>query len=139
MPEHQLSGILKSSGKEGPAGASQQEYTVSQEDSRRGEPLAINPEPIGRFSLTQMLPTLVFDVALPILAFNVLTSYGVPTLWALIVGGLFPASNNLHVWVKSRKLEPLGMIVMTFLAIGTVASLISGSVFVALIIESILT
>ncbi len=34
------------------------------------DPLASNPEPVGGFHFTQMLPTLVFDVALPILAFN---------------------------------------------------------------------
>ena len=70
---------------------------------------------------------------------RVLTSYGGSTLGALIVGGLFPASNNLRVWVKSRTLEPLGLIVLTFLALGTVASLISGSVFFTLIKESLLT
>jgi intracellular septation protein A len=101
--------------------------------------LAINPEPAGGFSFTQMLPTLVFDVAMPILAFNALTSYGVSTLWALVAGGLFPAINNLRVWAKSRRLEPLGIIVMIFLVIGTAASLISGSVFFALIKESFLT
>jgi hypothetical protein len=103
------------------------------------DPLAINPEPSGRFSFTQLLPALVCDVAMPILAFNVLTSYGVSTLGALVAGGLFPASNNLRVWVKSRRLEPLGLIVMAFLAIGTAASFISGSVFFALIKESMLT
>ena len=103
------------------------------------EPLVINPEPTGGFSFKQMLPTLVFDVAMPIIAFNVLTRYGVSTLWALVAGGLFPASNNLRVWAKSRRLEPLGIIVMTFLVIGTAASLISGSVFFALIKESLLT
>src|SRR5215510_1811399 len=41
------------------------------------DPLALNPEPVGRFNFTQMLPALVFDVAMPIIAFNVLTSYGV--------------------------------------------------------------
>jgi intracellular septation protein A len=103
------------------------------------DPLAINPEPAGGFSFKQMLPTLVIDVAMPIVAFNLLTSYGVSTLWALVAGGLFPAINNLRVWVKSRRLEPLGIIVMTFLVIGTAASLISGSVFFALIKESFLT
>jgi intracellular septation protein A len=103
------------------------------------DPLAINPEPAGGFSFKQMLPTLVFDVAMPIIAFNVLTRYSVSTLWALVAGGLFPASNNLRVWAKSRRLEPLGLIVMTFLVIGTAASLISGSVFLALIKESFLT
>jgi intracellular septation protein A len=97
------------------------------------------PEPAGNFNFTQMIPTLVFDVAMPIVAFNLLVHYGVSTLWALVAGGLFPALNNLRVWIKSRKLEPLGIIVMTFLAIGTAASLISGNVFFTLIKESFLT
>jgi intracellular septation protein A len=104
-----------------------------------GDPLATNPEPAGGFSFKQMLPTLVFDVAMPIVVFSVLTSYSVSTLWALVAGGLFPAINNLRVWAKSRRLEPLGIIVMTFLVIGTIASLMSGSVFFALIKESFLT
>jgi intracellular septation protein A len=103
------------------------------------DPLAMNPEPPGNFSFAQMLPTLVIDVAMPIVAFNVLTHLGVSTLWALVAGGIFPAINNLRVWVKSRRLEPLGIIVMTFLVVGTAASLISGSVFFALIKESFLT
>jgi len=101
--------------------------------------LAISPEPAGRFSFKQMIPTLVFDVAMPIVAFNVLTRYGVATLLALVAGGIFPAINNLRVWARSRRLEPLGIIVMAFLVIGTAASLISGSVFFALIKESFLT
>jgi hypothetical protein len=103
------------------------------------DPLAINFEPAGGFSFKQMLPTLAIDVAMPIVAFNLLTRYGVSTLWALVAGGLFAAINNLRVWAKSRRLEPLGIIVMTFLVIGTAASLISGSVFFALIKESFLT
>jgi intracellular septation protein A len=100
---------------------------------------ATNPEPTGGFSFVQMLPTLIFDVAMPIVAFNVLTRHGVSTLWALVAGGLFPAINNLRIFIKSRRLEPLGIIVMTFLVVGTAASLISGSVFFALIKESFLT
>ena len=109
------------------------------------DPLAINPDPApatdpgGDFSFLQMLPTLLVDVAMPILAFNVLIHFGVSTLWALVAGGLFPALNNLRVWATSRRLEPLGIIVMTFLVIGTAASLISGSIFFALIKESFLT
>jgi hypothetical protein len=72
-----------------------------------------------------MIPTLVFDVAMPIVAFNVIVNHGVSTLWALVAGGLCPAINNLRIWVKSRRLAPLGIIVMTFLVIGTAASLIS--------------
>ncbi|HUH85013.1 MAG TPA: VC0807 family protein [Stellaceae bacterium] len=97
------------------------------------------PSPAPRFSFAQMLPTLIFDVAMPIVIFNLLSAYGVPTLWALVAGGLSPAVNNIRIWVKSRRLEPLGIIVMAFLTIGTATSLITGSVFFTLIRESFLT
>jgi intracellular septation protein A len=109
------------------------------------DPVAVNsdpapaPEPGALFSFMQMLPTLVVDVAMPMITFNVLTHNGVSTLWALAAGGLFPALNNLRVWITARKLEQLGIIVMTFLVIGTAGSLISGSVFFMLIKESVLT
>ncbi len=99
----------------------------------------LNPDPPGKFSFRQMLPTLIYDVAMPIIAFNLLTKYGVSTLLALVAGGIFPAANNIITFVKSRRLEPLGIIVMIFLAVGSAASLISGSVFFALIKESFLT
>src|SRR5260370_36667309 len=78
--------------------------TAVGERSQMTDPLAINPEPAGRFSFQQMIPTLVFDVAMPIVAFNVLTRYGVATLWALVAGGLFPSVHNLRVWPRSRGL-----------------------------------
>ena len=95
--------------------------------------------PGGNFRFAQMLPTLVFDVALPIAAYALLTGIGVPTLWAVVAGGIFPAANIARVWIRSRRLEPLALIVLTFLAVGTAISLISGSVFVALVKESFLT
>ena len=92
-----------------------------------------------RFSFVQVLPTLIFDVVLPVVLFDLLTHYGVPTLWALVVGGLSPALNNLRIWATSRRLEPLGMIVLTLLAVSAAASLISGNIFFALIKDSFLT
>jgi hypothetical protein len=103
------------------------------------DPLATTAEPVENFSFAVMLPTLIFDVAAPIVIFNVLTASGVPTLWALVLGGLSPALNTLRVWAKTRRLEPLGIIVISFMVLGTTASLISGSVFVALIKDSFLT
>ena len=50
------------------------------------DPFPVNlipaPEPGGEFSFMQMIPTLVFDVAMPIVEFNVLVHYGFSTLWA---------------------------------------------------------
>ncbi|MGO9607729.1 MAG: VC0807 family protein [Candidatus Binataceae bacterium] len=42
-------------------------------------------------------------------------------------------------WLKSHRLDPLGIIVLSFIAVGTATSLISGSVFFALIKESFIT
>jgi hypothetical protein len=56
-----------------------------------------------------------------------------------VAAGLSPAINNLRAWVISGRLQPLGLIVMSFLAIGAAASLISGSVFFALIKDSFLS
>jgi hypothetical protein len=109
------------------------------EEQPMAEPSIANSAPGGEFRFRQMLPTLLFDVAMPIVVFNLLARYGVPTLWALVAGGLSPAVNNLRVWARARRLEPLGIIVMSFLAVGTAVSLISGSVFVALIKDSFMT
>jgi intracellular septation protein A len=102
-------------------------------------PSAYDPQKDSGFNLRQTLPSLIFDIALPIVAFNVLTGFGISTLWALVAGGVFPAANIARGWLKSRRLDALGIIVLTFLVLGTAASLISGSVFFALIKESMLT
>jgi hypothetical protein len=69
----------------------------------------------------------------------VLTAAGVPTLYALAAGGVFPLVSIARGWRKTGQIEPLGIIVVAFLAIGTAASLISGSVFFALVKDSMLT
>jgi intracellular septation protein A len=98
-----------------------------------------NVEPDVNFSFAQMIPTLILDVLAPILVFFVLTRYGVSTLLALVAGGLFPAVNAARSWVTSHKIQPLGVIVLSFIALGTAASLISNSVFFTQVKESFLT
>jgi hypothetical protein len=101
--------------------------------------MTVASQPARGFSLRRALPALVLDVVVPIVVFNVLVRFGVPTLWALAAGGLFPAFNNIRGWIGSRRLEPLGIIVLGFLVAGTAVSLITGSVFIALAKASILT
>jgi hypothetical protein len=101
--------------------------------------IAAGGPPPRNISLKRMVPVLFVDVALPLAVFFLLQGYGVSTLLSLILAGLSPGLNNLRIWAKSRRLEPLGMIVIAFMAVGAIASLISGSVFFALIKESFLT
>jgi intracellular septation protein A len=98
-----------------------------------------NPASVPSFDFKAMLPTLIFDVVLPIILFNVLDHSGFPVLWAVVASGLSPALNNLRLWIKSHRIEPLGIIVITLIAIGAAASLISGSLLFAVIKESFLT
>ena len=93
----------------------------------------------SKFSLWSVVPTLFFDVVAPLLVFDLLSARGVPAVWALAAGGLSPALNNLRLWIRTRRIEPLGIIVMTLLGISTLTSLISGNVFFALIKDSFLT
>ena len=86
-------------------------------------------------SVGQVLPPLVFDLALPVLTYFVLTGFGVAKLLALCAGGVFPA---LNIARTQRRIQPLGVIVITFIAIGTAAALVSGSVFVALVKDFLL-
>jgi hypothetical protein len=89
-------------------------------------------------SVGQVLPPLVFDLALPVLTYFVLTGFGVAKLLALCAGGVFPALNIARTWLRSHRIQPLGVIVITFIAIGTAAALVSGSVFVALVKDFLL-
>lgn len=89
--------------------------------------------------LRQALPSLVFDAALPILVFQVLTRLGVSTLLSVAAGGVFPAGHIVYGWIRLRRVETLGLIVLAVMGIGTATSLMSGSVFFMLAKESVFT
>ncbi len=86
-----------------------------------------------------MLPDLVIDGALPAIAYQVLTHYGVSAVPALTAGAIFPAANIMRKFIATRRLDLIGAIVLFFIAIGVAASLISGSVLFVLIKESFIT
>ena len=67
-----------------------------------------DPATTGTFNLRLALPSILFDAVLPIAAFNILTSLGVSTLWALVAGGGFPAAHVTYGWMKSSRLDALG-------------------------------
>lgn len=99
---------------------------------------AASEEP-GQFHFAQLVPMLVFDVVAPIAIYDILTARGFPVLWSLVAGGLPPAFNNLRSWFRTGRLEPLGIIIVTLLAVSAVASLVSNNVFFVLVKESFLT
>jgi hypothetical protein len=86
-----------------------------------------------------LIPTLAADVIAPIVVFKVLNRYGVSPVWSVAASGIVPLLNNLFIWIRARRLEPLGIVVMAAIAIGTLASLVSSDPFYALIKDSFLT
>jgi hypothetical protein len=101
-------------------------------------PSIANP-PDGTPSLRAMVPDLVIDGALPAIAYQVLTRYGVAVVPALTAGAIFPIANIVRKFIATRSLDLIGAIVLLFLAIGVVTSLLSGNVFFVLIKESFIT
>jgi intracellular septation protein A len=98
------------------------------------------PPPTARpFRFAMLIPTLLVDVVAPIAIFKLLESFGVSPIWALASAALAPALNNLRIWIMSRRIEPLGIMVVAFGVIGMVASLVSGNLFYSLIKDSFLT
>jgi intracellular septation protein A len=90
------------------------------------------------FAVRQALPSLVLDLAMPMLVFFALRAFGVSTLLAIVAGGVFPLINVGRGWLLSQRIKPLGIIVITCIAFGTAAALISGSVLVALLKDFVL-
>jgi hypothetical protein len=87
-------------------------------------PVGATPKP---FRLTMLLPTLVVSVAAPIAIFKGLQAFGVAPVWALAAGCAPPVLNNLRVWIATRRLDPVGIVMMASIAGGPAAALISGT------------
>ncbi len=86
-----------------------------------------------------MLPSLIVDAGLPAIAYQILTRHDVSEVAALTAGAIFPAANIAIGFMKTRRIDLIGALVLLFIAVGTVTSLISGNVIFILVKESMLT
>jgi hypothetical protein len=101
-------------------------------------PAADPGRPAG-FSPRGMLVTLVPNVVLPWIIYQVLTAQGVSTINALMATAIVPLATTLYGWLGARRVEALGIMTLAFVVVGLVTSLISGDPFFYLIKESLLT
>jgi len=90
------------------------------------------------FRFAMLIPTLVVSVVLPIAIFKTLEALGVAPIWALAAGCAPPVLNNLRVWIQSRRLDPVGIVMMASIASGPVASLISGEISSRIVTDCLL-
>jgi hypothetical protein len=92
-----------------------------------------SPTPPARASLgppdrlRALAPIIVFDVAGPLGAYYGARFAGMSTVLALVVSGVLPAVRVLATVVQHRRLDVIGGLVLSGIALGTVMGLASGS------------
>jgi hypothetical protein len=77
--------------------------------------------------LRALAPVLVFDVIGPLVVYYAARAAGMSTVLALVVSGVLPAVRVLATVVQHRRLDAIGALVLSGIALGTVMGLASGS------------
>ncbi len=67
----------------------------------------------------------VFDIAGPLVAYNLLRSAGFGSVTALVLSGVFPAAGVIIGIIQHRKVDALGVLVLAGIAVGAVLGLVS--------------
>ena len=78
----------------------------------------------SRFQSLAMIA--VFDITGPLAAYSVLRSAGQSAVTALVLSGAFPALGVALAFVRDRRLDALGGVVLIGIAVGTVIGLVTG-------------
>ena len=98
------------------------------------QPAASRPNPVMVW-----LPTMLFNVALPIATYILLTGNGMATVPALALSGVWPVVELAISFARTRHADELSILVLIFLVVGVATSLLFNSARFALIKESALT
>jgi uncharacterized membrane protein len=77
--------------------------------------------------LRALAPIVIFDVAGPLAVYYGTRSAGVPTVLSLVVSGVLPAIRVLATVLQRRRLDAIGALVLSGIALGTVVGLASGN------------
>jgi hypothetical protein len=83
---------------------------------------------VGRTDrLRTLLPIAVFDVAGPLAVYYGARAAGLSTVMALVVSGVLPGLRVVGAVIRHRRLDVIGALVVSGIALGTVVGLVSGS------------
>ncbi len=94
---------------------------------------------LGRVALRSLLPTLLIDVALPIVIYVLLVNAGVSVTVALAAGGGVSALRVLAELIRRRRLNGLALVVLIGFAVGVTTSLVTGDPRFAIAKDGVLT
>jgi hypothetical protein len=81
----------------------------------------------------------IFDVAGPLVAYQMLRSAGLSSVSALVLSGVLPGIAVLGGLIRHRRLDAVGALVLAGIAVGTVLGLLSGNARLVLLEGSVPT
>jgi hypothetical protein len=79
------------------------------------------------------------NAVLPYATYLALTAYGVETVWALVAGAIFPTAAILFGAIRQRRVQAIGIIVLTATAASVASALWFTSPFLALARGAVMT
>jgi len=91
----------------------------------------------GRLRSITMI--VIFDVAAPLIAYNVLRSAGMTAVAALLLSGVFPALGVTIGVIRHQRLDAVGALVLAGIVMGTILGLVSHSARLLLVEGSVPT
>jgi hypothetical protein len=81
----------------------------------------------------------IFDIAGPLVLYQVLRGHGASEVKALVLSGVFPALGVLLTVVRHRRIDAIGALVLLGIAVGSILGLASGSAKLVLVEGSVPT
>jgi hypothetical protein len=91
----------------------------------------------GRLRSIAMI--VIFDIAAPLAAYNLLRSAGLSAVTALLLSGVFPAAGVIIGAIRHQRLDVVGVLVLAGIVVGTVLGLVSHSTRLLLVEGSVPT
>ncbi|MGH3203440.1 MAG: VC0807 family protein [Streptosporangiaceae bacterium] len=93
----------------------------------------------NRSRLWSVAQIVIFDIAGPLAAYQMLRSAGLSSVLALVLSGVLPGVAVLGGFIRHRRLDAVGALVLAGIAVGTILGLISGSARLVLMEGSVPT
>jgi intracellular septation protein A len=93
----------------------------------------------GRQALANWGPTILFNIALPLLTYFLLTGRGVSAVVALLISGAWPVVESVVSFALRRRLDDFAVFTLIFIALGVVAGVAFNSARLILVKESVVT
>ncbi|MFI5897333.1 VC0807 family protein [Actinoplanes sp. NPDC051513] len=97
------------------------------------------PRSRGRLLLIHWVPTILFNVVLPLITYNLLTDRQVSAVTALLISGGWPVIELALSFAVRRRFDEFGVLTLIFIALGVIAGLGLHSARLVLIKESAVT